>query len=95
VSNIKKRDAEEIERKRQRWRAFLVPHWKRLSAEVLTRQERVIVDLRLGITSNTPLTYAAIGRRFDRHPYWIAELERRALAKIRAALQLEASDDAS
>lgn len=85
----RRKSAKDREAWRKRWRAFLLPHWKRLSTDVLDAREAKVVALRLGIASDVGLAHGAIARRLHITGASIARIETEALAKIRGALQLE------
>lgn len=74
---------------RQRWRPFVLGQWKHLSTEVLEAREARVLGLRLGLVSNVALSHRQIARRMHTSSTTIATLERRAIAKVTAALHLE------
>jgi DNA-directed RNA polymerase sigma subunit (sigma70/sigma32) len=74
---------------RKRWRAFLAPHWKRLAREVLDPREAKVLGLRLGMISDVGLAQRQIARRLHVGDATIAHIEKRALAKVTAALNVE------
>lgn len=75
------------EQERSRWRSRIVPHWPRLEREVLTEEEAKVLSLRLGVVSDVGLTQRQIARRLHVCEHSIANIERRAVAKVRAAIE--------
>jgi DNA-directed RNA polymerase sigma subunit (sigma70/sigma32) len=74
---------------RKRWRTLLTPRWRELARDVLTDREAKVLGLRLGIVSDVGLTHAQIGRRLHCASNTIARIEKRAIATVTAALNLE------
>lgn len=77
------------EQSRERWLAFVRPHWPRLEAEVLTADEAKVLKLRLGVISNLPVTQLQIARRLGVSLETARKLEISARRKLVAALQVE------
>jgi len=78
--------AQEREAWRKRWRAFLLPHWKRLENQVLDEREARVLALRLGIVGDVGLSHSVIARRLHLSSGSISVIEKRALMKVRATL---------
>lgn len=77
------------EASRNRWAAFVRPHWNRLAYPgILDRRETTVLSLRLGLTGS-PVSQAQIARRLDVSPNTAAAIERSARRKVIAALTLE------
>jgi predicted DNA-binding protein (UPF0251 family) len=77
-------------RERERWAAFIRPHWKALSSDgTLEKLEATILSLRLGLVSDHVLTHVQIARRFHISHGTVARIERDARAKVIAALTVE------
>jgi DNA-directed RNA polymerase sigma subunit (sigma70/sigma32) len=79
----------EREKRRARWRAFVMPRWKYLVREVLDYHEARVLGLRLGVDNDTSVTFAAIARRLHVSEQTAMTIEQRAFAKVRAALHIE------
>lgn len=75
------------EEDRRRWRAAILPVWPTLKRR-LSGREAMVLNLRLGLVSNVPLSQAQIARRLGLTANGIAAIEERAKAKIRAAVHL-------
>lgn len=80
----------EREASRNRWAAFVRPHWKHRLAHphILTKRETTVLSLRLGLTGS-PLSQLPIARRLGVSPNTVAALELSARRKVIAALTLE------
>lgn len=81
--------AREREAWRRRYRAFVAPHWRRITAEVLESREAKVLSLRLGIVSDVGLSHEQIARRLHLTSGSISKIEKRALTKVLAALHPE------
>jgi len=76
------------EASRRRWRAFLKPHWPTIKTR-LTANEARVLELRLGIGSDVPVTQAQIVRRLQLSIVTVSKLEKSARRKAIAVLTLE------
>lgn len=89
MSPTSSHSAREREAARERWAAFVRPHWKRLAYPgVLTRKETSVLSLRLGLTG-APVSQRVISRRYGISIATVATLELSARKKIGAALTRE------
>lgn len=87
------RSRAERTRVRLHWRERVLPQWSWLVKSVLTRNEAIVLDLRLCLTTTEPIPHWRIARRLDCSSSHVATLERAALQKVAAALKLEEPDD--
>jgi len=76
------------EDERRRWRASILPHWRRLEREVLTAREAKVLSLRLGLVNDFALSQERIARRLHLSHRTIANIERQAEVKVREALEI-------